>query len=93
VIREGAGRPVLKSTPIPELRDNYILVRTVAVALNPTDWTALDLAGDDGTIVDCNYAGIIEEVGKGVKKRFKRGDRVTAMAVEVIELSSFLATL
>jgi NADPH:quinone reductase-like Zn-dependent oxidoreductase len=79
LIREGAGRVVLKSVPIPELRDDYILVRTVAVALNPTDWITLDAAGDDGTIVGCDYAGIVEEVGKAVKKNFKKGDRIVRM--------------
>lgn len=76
LVRERAGCAVLKSIPIPELRDDYVLVRTVAVALNPTDWTTLDAVGDDGTIVGCDYAGIVEEVGKAVKKDFKKGDRI-----------------
>ncbi|KAK4946148.1 hypothetical protein LTR10_014659 [Elasticomyces elasticus] len=76
LIREGAGNAVLRPIPIPHLRDDYILVRTVTVALNPTDWTTLDARGDDGTLVGCDYAGIVEEVGKAVKKPFKKGDRV-----------------
>ena len=61
---------------IPKLRDDYILVRVVAIALNPTDWTTLDAPGKDGTIVGCDYAGIVEKVGKSVTKNFKKGDRV-----------------
>lgn len=76
LIREGTGHAILKPIPVPKLRDDYILVRTVAVALNPTDWTTLDAVGNDGTIVGCDYAGIVEEVGKAVKKNFKKGDRV-----------------
>jgi NADPH:quinone reductase-like Zn-dependent oxidoreductase len=76
LIREGTGRAVLKPIATPRLQDDYILVRTVAIALNPTDWTTLDAVGDDGTIVGCDYAGIVEEVGKAVKKNFKKGDRV-----------------
>ena len=76
LIREGAGNAVLQRIPVPQLRDDYILVRTVTIALNPTDWTTLDAQGDDGTLVGCDYAGIVEEVGKAVKKPFKKGDRV-----------------
>ena len=76
LIREAAGKPVLKPIPVPTLRDDYILVRTVAIALNPTDWTTLDAKGDNGTLVGCDYAGIVEEVGKAVTKIFKKGDRI-----------------
>ena len=59
---------VVKSSPNPQLRDDYKLVRTVAIALNPTDWTSLDAAGGDGTLVGCDYSGVILEVGKDVKR-------------------------
>ena len=80
LIRQGAGTAVLKSIPIPKLRDDYILVRTVAIALNPTDWTTLDAKGDNGSLVGCDYAGIVEAVGKAVKKDFKKGDRIAGFA-------------
>lgn len=79
LIRQGAGRAVLKSIPIPKVPDDYILVKTRAVALNPTDWTTLDAPGDDGTLVGCDYAGVVEKVGKGVKKSLKKGDRVAGI--------------
>ena len=90
LIREGAGNAVLRAISIPELRDDYILVSTVAVALNPTDWTTLDAVGNDGTIIGCDYAGVVEEVGKAVKKRFTRGDRVAGFAHGGIETLSSL---
>ena len=80
LIREGAGHAPLRAIPMPRLRDDYVLVRPVAVALNPTDWTTLDARGDDGTIVGCDYAGIVEEVGKDVTKNFKKGDRIAGFA-------------
>ncbi|KAI0914942.1 putative zinc-binding oxidoreductase ToxD [Ustulina deusta] len=80
LIREGAGNAVLKPIPIPQLRDDYILVRTVAVALNPTDWTTLDAPGDNGTLVGCDYAGVVEEVGRAVTQDFKKGDRIAGFA-------------
>jgi D-arabinose 1-dehydrogenase-like Zn-dependent alcohol dehydrogenase len=76
LLREEAGRAVLKAIPVPQVPDDYILVRTVAIALNPTDWTTLDAVGDPGTIMGCDYAGIVEEIGKSVQKTFKKGDRV-----------------
>ena len=80
LVREGVGRAVVKPVPIPKLRDDYILVRTVAIALNPTDWTTIDAKGDDGTIVGCDYAGVVEAVGPAVTKDLKQGDRVAGMA-------------
>ncbi|KIW97338.1 uncharacterized protein Z519_02730 [Cladophialophora bantiana CBS 173.52] len=76
LVREGTGRAVLKPIPVPKLEADYILVRTIAIALNPTDWTSLDAVGEPGTIVGCDYSGVVEEVGKDVKDRFKKGDRV-----------------
>ena len=62
--------------PKPTLRDDYILVKTVAVALNPTDWKHVDFMPTEGALCGCDYAGIIEEVGTKVDKPWKKGDRV-----------------
>lgn len=65
----------------PKLRDDYILVKTVAVALNPTDWKHIagGIAAEDG-LSGCDYAGVVEEVGSKVTKAFKKGDRVCGCA-------------
>ncbi|KIW20596.1 hypothetical protein PV08_01171 [Exophiala spinifera] len=76
LVRRGAANAVLEAIPTPKLQDDYILVKTVTIALNPTDWTTLEAVGDDGTIVGCDYAGIVEEVGKAVRRPFKKGDRI-----------------
>ena len=80
LIRADTGTAVLRQIPVPELRSGYILVRTVAVALNPTDWTSLDAVGDPGTIVGCDYAGIVEQVGSAGSNRFKIGDKIAGFA-------------
>jgi NADPH:quinone reductase-like Zn-dependent oxidoreductase len=80
LLRADTGTAVLQSIPVPELRPGYILVKTVAVALNPTDWTSLDAVGDPGTIVGCDYAGIVEQVGSGGSNRFKKDDRIAGFA-------------
>lgn len=71
-----AGDAQLQAVPIPKLRADYILVKTMAVAVNPTDWMHIDYFADPGAIVGCDYAGIVLEVGADVTKDFKKGDRV-----------------
>ncbi|KKA30137.1 hypothetical protein TD95_001996 [Thielaviopsis punctulata] len=75
------GQAKIVETEIPKLpNDKYILVKVTAVALNPTDWKHIDSASAIGclnTQVGCDYAGIVEEVGSGVTKDFKKGDRIT----------------
>lgn len=74
------GRAEIVDVPIPKLPEgDYILVKTTAVAINPTDWKhveAADKAGCVGIWVGCDYAGVVEEVGPGVSKDFKKGDRI-----------------
>ncbi|KAJ6024162.1 hypothetical protein N7540_004959 [Penicillium herquei] len=65
---------------IPALRDDYILVKTEAVALNPTDWKHVAYLSPPGVLVGCDYAGVVQEVGKDVKKPFRKGDRVCGFA-------------
>lgn len=66
--------------PIPNLRDDYILVKTAAVALNPTDWKHIDYLGVDGALSGCDFAGTVEDVGKAVTKQWKKDDRVAGFA-------------
>lgn len=61
---------------IPTLRDDYILIKNVSVGLNPTDWKHVAFLAPPGVLVGCDYAGVVEAVGKDVKKPFKKGDRV-----------------
>ncbi|PYH94066.1 putative alcohol dehydrogenase [Aspergillus ellipticus CBS 707.79] len=63
--------------PLPALRPGYLLVRTRAVALNPTDWK--HVAGDlpaPGSLLGVDYAGTIEAIGPEVTQPFQVGDRV-----------------
>lgn len=32
------GKPEVQEVPLPRMRDDYVLVKVHAVALNPTDW-------------------------------------------------------
>jgi NADPH:quinone reductase-like Zn-dependent oxidoreductase len=76
----------------------YILVRTVAVAVSPTDWKHIQFQNTPGGLVGCDYAGIVEEVAcEGASKRFERGDRVAcfvhganAVAADVGAFAKFI---
>ncbi len=77
------GVTVVEDVPTPKLRDDYVLVKTAAVALNPTDWkTAEGALG--GVPVDCrvgcDYAGTVVAVGANVTQPFKVGDRIAGGA-------------
>lgn len=76
------GVAEVKTVALPKLRDDYVLVRTTAVAINPTDWkhVAMDAQGNVGARVGCDYAGVVEQVGSKVTKRFARGDRICGFA-------------
>ncbi|EAQ88415.1 hypothetical protein CHGG_05034 [Chaetomium globosum CBS 148.51] len=75
------GTAEVKTVPLPELPDDYILVRTTAVALNPTDWKHIERDADAvGARVGCDYAGIVEQVGPKVNKPFAKGDRICGIA-------------
>jgi NADPH:quinone reductase-like Zn-dependent oxidoreductase len=77
IVINGKHASVVTDRPTPKLRPDYILVKPVAVALNPTDWK--HIAGGVaavGGLSGCDYAGIVEEVGAEVTKKFKKGDRI-----------------
>jgi len=76
VIHKTPGVAEIASIPYPESRDDYIIVKTKAVALNPTDWRSLQSRFTEGAVSGCDYAGIVEEVGSAVVNDLKVGDRV-----------------
>ncbi|KAH5645252.1 hypothetical protein HBI51_112990 [Parastagonospora nodorum] len=56
-----------------------MLVKVKAVALNPTDWKALDMERNTkGSVLGVDYAGVVERVADGDStKKWTKGDRVT----------------
>ena len=57
-------------------RPGYIKVKTVAVAVNPTDLHHTSSAGRVGGILGCDLSGIVEEVGQDCMSDIKKGDAV-----------------
>ena len=77
LVWNGDSAELIASRPEPRLRDDYVLVRAVAVALNPTDAKAIaqGRAAKDG-LLGCDFAGTILSIGKAVTKPWQQGDRV-----------------
>ncbi|KAK9772518.1 putative zinc-binding oxidoreductase ToxD [Seiridium cardinale] len=72
------GSAGVQDVNVPKLRPDYVLIRLEAVALNPADWyTLYDFAIAGGTLGN-DLAGTVVEVGSGVTKAVKKGDRVAA---------------
>ena len=73
----------VKPAPYTSPGEHEIVVRNVAIAVNPVDWTIQDNDVFDWLeyplIPGCDVAGEVVEIGKGVS-RFKLGDRVLAQA-------------
>lgn len=73
----------MTSLPFPQSHDDYVLVKTIAMALKPTDWQTLDQAFKPGTtraLSGCDAAGIVVKVGKRITKDFKEDDRIAGAA-------------
>jgi len=73
---QSKGQASVVDAPVPKLRPDYVLVKTVAVALNPTDWKHIHNYATPGATVGCDYAGIVEDVGAEVTTPWKKGDRI-----------------
>lgn len=79
IIRDLGQAEFVSNRSIPRLRDDYLLVRTVAVALNPIDWKRLENTPAPGATMGHDYAGVVVEVGKSIKRDFKVGDRICGL--------------
>ena len=70
IVIAGPDNPEIRDVPMPTLpADDYLIVKTTAVAVNPTDWKHVvnaDKLGCVGARVGCDYAGVVEEIGCAV---------------------------
>ncbi|KAH7142759.1 chaperonin 10-like protein [Dactylonectria estremocensis] len=81
VVIDGNAARLDYARRVPALRDDCVLVRPIAVALNPTDWRHIEYRrAKDDCILGCDYAGVVEAVGSAVDKTWKRGDRIFGCA-------------
>ncbi|THZ04948.1 putative quinone oxidoreductase [Aureobasidium pullulans] len=68
----------VRDAPLPTAGPGEIIVKNAAIAINPVDWHMQDhgiFVQQWPTILGCDVAGEVFEVGSGVD-RFQKGDRV-----------------
>lgn len=75
---------VEQEIPLPDARPGHVVVRVLASSVNPVDYKirsgALEvIAPEAPTVLGCDFAGEIEEVGEGVVD-FQVGDQVFGCA-------------
>lgn len=76
-IQENNTAAVVADAATPKVRPGYVLIKTKAVGLNPTDWKHIDRGmGGVGATLGCDLAGEVVEVGTDVQKDLKKGDRI-----------------
>lgn len=67
---------IITDVPKPSISENEILVKVRAAALNPTDYKHIDVISPPYSIIGCDFAGEVVEVGKDALGGWKEGDRV-----------------
>ncbi|KEY74795.1 hypothetical protein S7711_09844 [Stachybotrys chartarum IBT 7711] len=82
IINIAPGQAEIQQIPSPEVEPGYIKVQPTSWAINPDDVYHLDLDGEEscaGTLIGSDYAGVVVEVGPGVTRDFKVGDRIAGV--------------
>jgi NADPH:quinone reductase-like Zn-dependent oxidoreductase len=64
--------------PLPQIRNNTLLVKVAAVALNPTDWKHVSFGmAKEGCVLGVDYAGVVEQSNS---PGWTKGDRICGFA-------------
>jgi NADPH:quinone reductase-like Zn-dependent oxidoreductase len=53
VVNAVVGEGSVVAVSVPKLRDDYIIVKTKAVGLNPTDWKHIQFLTEAGARIGC----------------------------------------
>ncbi|KAI0487510.1 GroES-like protein [Xylaria cf. heliscus] len=82
IVAEGPGKLTIRhNIPMPPLTPNSVIVKTAAVAINPSDAKFLDYSPAPGAIHGTDYAGTVVALGGDaiVSRGLAVGDRVAGM--------------
>ncbi|GME34427.1 uncharacterized protein LTHEOB_10366 [Neofusicoccum parvum] len=74
---QGPGEVALQegcAVPVPAADE--VLVKVIAVAINPVDAKSADLSPTPGATSGCDFSGEVVNIGEGVKQSLSVGDRV-----------------
>jgi NADPH:quinone reductase-like Zn-dependent oxidoreductase len=75
VVESGRIAKLVDNHPRPIITADEVLVRVRAAGQNPTDWKHVKFIAAPGTVVGCDFAGEVVEVGANVES-IKVGDRL-----------------
>ncbi|ETS86468.1 hypothetical protein PFICI_00296 [Pestalotiopsis fici W106-1] len=90
IVADKNGQLVLvDDSPLPELESDMVLVKTVAVALNPVDIKMTGRLAHPGGVAGHDFAGTVVDQGSNVwtASPLKRGDRVSGAVQGVHSLT------
>lgn len=82
IVAESVGKLALKyDLPMPVLEADVVIVKTAAVAMNPSDAKFLDYSPAPGAIHGTDFAGTVVALGEqaAASGRFAVGDRVAGL--------------
>ncbi|GAA5909280.1 hypothetical protein JCM6882_003787 [Rhodosporidiobolus microsporus] len=72
------GSTEVRRVDIPQPGPGEVLVKTSAIALNPSDWVHRDMLSPSGAWLGTDFSGVVHPLGAGVST-LKAGDRVASM--------------
>lgn len=76
IIQDAEGKPELAEIPIPTLTPGTILVKALAVALDPSDYKMGAAFPTPGAVIGSNFAGTVIAVAPGTGTDLVPGDTV-----------------
>lgn len=84
IVNIAPGKAEIETIPVQKLESGYISVRPTAWAINPSDVYYLNTDGVEGfrgSVVGTDYAGFVIEIGPGVTRELKVGDRIAGVVI------------
>ncbi|KAF2471758.1 putative zinc-binding dehydrogenase family oxidoreductase [Lindgomyces ingoldianus] len=89
------GLELSHEAPVPEVKNDIVLVRTMAVSANPVDAKMVGPYMTPGAILGCDAAGVVEAIGPVAaqhKNNIKVGDRVCVVVMGMNPLEPTLGS-
>ena len=78
-VKQADAAGILKlynDSPLPELKAGQVLIKTMAVALNPCDWKMPTNFPCKGAVDGSDFSGTVVALGKDLGRALEVGDRV-----------------
>lgn len=79
IVQDENGAPKLANIPLPILKPGSVMVKTVVVALNPSDHKMGSTFPTPGAVVGMDFSGTVAAIHPDTRTDLKIGDRVCGM--------------